>query len=182
MINFLTLKNQKNLIKDVILYPLKVNRDKRGILVETLKTSWNEVFSKERPFAQNYFSITQKDVARDEDLWHFHPTKQEDRFVVVFGDIIVALYDWRKRSKTYGVLNLFKMGESNGDFNQYLLLIPKNVLHGFCVVSKKPAIILNCPTTLYDKKEEGRVPYTEIKAKLSDGRIFNWDLVRKEFK
>lgn len=34
---FITLSKQENLIADIILYPLKVNRDKRGILVEILK-------------------------------------------------------------------------------------------------------------------------------------------------
>lgn len=182
MINFLNLNNQKYLINEVILFPLTVHRDQRGILVETLTINWQAVYSQSRPFIQNYFSVTQSGVARDEDLWHVHPTKQEDRFVVIAGDIIIAAYDWRKESQTFGVLNLFKMGEANGDNGQYLLLIPKNVLHGFCVVSKKPATLLNYPTALYDKKEEGRIPFEKVKAKLSDGRIFYWDLVRKEVK
>lgn len=180
--DLIDLNNKKNLIQDVILYPLKVNRDSRGILVETLKTTWSEVFSKDRPFTQNYFSITESGSARDENLWHYHPTKQEDRFVVVRGDIVVAMYDWRNESQSYGRLNLFKMGESNGDEGQYLLLVPKNVLHGFLVISEKPAILLNFPTTLYDKNEEGRVTHEEINVRLPDGRVFSWDLVRKEFK
>lgn len=178
---FLDLTNQQGKIDGVILFPLKVNRDKRGILVETLKTNWPEIFSKDRPFSQTYFSITESGAARDENLWHCHPTKQEDRFVAISGDIIVALYDWRRESQTFGVLNLFKMGEANGDNGQYLLLIPKNVLHGFCVISKKSATLLNYPTTLYDKSEEGRIPHNQVKIKLPDGQDFSWQLIRKEF-
>ena len=104
------------IIKDVVIKPLKVNRDKRGILVETLSNKWQDVFGSQKlPFSQTYFSITKSGVARDKDRWHYHPTKQIDRFVVVKGDIVIALYDWRKGSKTKDLLNLFKMGESNGD-------------------------------------------------------------------
>ena len=179
--NFISLKNQRDLIGDIVIYPLKVNRDGRGILVETLKTSWPEVFSGSRPFAQNYYSITNAGVARDEETWHYHPD-QEDRFIVVKGDIVVAIYDWRKDSSTNGKLNLFKMGEKEGDDGQYLLLIPSNTLHGFCVVSKEPAILLNFPTLLYNPEEEGRISHQEAGVKLPDGGPFSWGLVRKEFR
>src|SRR3990172_1364160 len=180
MIETRDLKNQNNLIADVVLYPLKVNRDASGILVETLKTDWPEVFGKDRPFAQSYYSLTPSGMARDEDTWHQHPN-QEDRFVLIQGDIVVAIYDWRKESPTFGKLNLFKMGETEGDVGQYLLLIPKNTLHGFCVVSQKSALLLNFPTLLYNPAEEGRISYKEVEAKLSDGTDFNWDLVKREF-
>lgn len=164
------------LIKDVVIKPLKVNRDKRGVLVETLKKEWQDVYSeKEFPFTQNYYSITYPGVARDENEWHYHPTKQIDRFVVMKGDIVVALYDWRKESPTYQYMNWFKMGESNKDDGQYLLLIPKNTLHGFLVTSKKEAVLMNFPTQLYDPKEEGRVAFKDVK--LKDGSYFSWDLV-----
>lgn len=177
---FLNLKKQKDIIADVVLYPLKVNRDSRGILVETLKTNWPEVFGQARSFAQSYYSITPPGVTRDEDAWHYHP-HQEDRFIVVQGDIVVAIYDWRKESSTYGRLNLFGMGESEGDDGQYLLLIPKDTLHGFCVISPKSAVLLNFPTFLYNPEEEGRVSHLEVGVKFSDGNPFSWDLVRKEF-
>lgn len=163
-------------IKDVIVYPLKVNQDERGVLVESLKINWKEVFdSKLRPFTQCYYSITNPGLARDTNRWHYHPTNQEDRFVVISGDIIVALYDWRQNSKTYQSLNLFQMGESQGDKGQYLLLIPVNVLHCFKNIGQKEAIILNFPTKLYDPQEEGRIPFKEVK--FPDGTVFDWSLI-----
>jgi len=180
MMKLMDLKNKEGLINEVVLFPLKVYRDKRGFLVEALKTEWTEVYGENRPFAQNYFSKTEIGVARDEDTWHVHKTKQEDRFVVVEGDIVVALFDGRKESSTYRSLNLIGMGEANGDNGQFLLLIPKNVLHCFCVISAKPAILLNYPTTLYDPDEEGRIPFAEAGAKLADGREFSWKIVREE--
>lgn len=167
------------LIKGVVVHPLKVNRDPRGILVETLKKDWSDVYGKELPFSQNYFSITESNTARDENQWHLHATKQIDRFIVVQGQILVALYDWRKDSSTANLLNLFLMGEGEEDNGYYNLLVPKNVLHCFLVVSQKPAIILNFPTCLYDKNEEGRIDFTKVK--FANGEFFSWNMIRKEF-
>ncbi|MCL5411586.1 MAG: dTDP-4-dehydrorhamnose 3,5-epimerase family protein [Patescibacteria group bacterium] len=179
--DFVTLENQNNLIKNVILKPLKVNRDPRGFLVETLKTDWTDVFGKELSFAQNYYSITESGVARDEDRFHVHPT-QMDRFVFPRGDAVVVLFDPREDSPTRGILNLVKMGESNGDEGQFLLLIPNKVMHGFCNVGETQAMILNYPSKLYDSTEEGRMPFAESGAFFSDGTPFSWDVVRQVFR
>lgn len=52
--NFITLDNFKTskIIKDVILYPLKVNKDEDsgGILVETLRKDWPEIYGGSRDF------------------------------------------------------------------------------------------------------------------------------------
>ena len=179
MVDFFTLEKFKSypLIKDVIVRPLKVNRDKRGILVETIKKTWTDIYGVNKPFSQNYFSITEPNVARDEHQWHIHPKKQIDRFVVVKGNLVLAMADARKDSPTFRELNLFKMGDSNKDNGRYLLLVPKSVLHCFLTIGKKEVIILNFPTQLYDPKEEGRLSFNKFK--LKDGSYFSWDLVRE---
>jgi dTDP-4-dehydrorhamnose 3,5-epimerase len=181
--NIFTLDKLGNfpLIKDVVVKPLKVNRDSRGVLVETLKKDWQDVYSENNlNFCQNYYSITEPGVARDENQWHYHPTKQIDRFVVMQGDLMVVLYDWRKKSETHKYMNWFQMGESNGDNGQYLLLIPKNVLHCFIVTSKKPALLMNFPSQLYDPDEEGRVAFKDVKICGKD-ETFDWTLIRNNF-
>lgn len=177
---FITLanKNDAKLIKDVLLHPLRINADETGLLVETLRTDWKGIYGKGREFAMQYYSITAPGVARDENVWHYHPKKQEDRFLLAQGSIVVAVADNRKNSQTYRLFNLFYM---QADKDPYILLIPKKTLHGFMVVSSDRAILLNFPTELYDPKEEGRVPYKEAQIKLSDGSLFSWDRVRKEF-
>jgi len=135
------------------MYPLKVNRDESGILIETLRKDWPGIYGGDREFAMQYMSVTEPRVARDESVWHYHPTSQEDRFLVAYGEIITAVAD----------------------------NIPKRTLHGFMVVSKTPAVLLNFPTALYSPQEEGRVPYSVAKVKSLDGELFNWDKVRKEF-
>lgn len=177
---FITLENKDSvkLISDVVIHPYKVNKDDSGILVETFRKDWEDVCGVGREFFMQYYSETAGGVARDEDVWHYHPTTQDDRFSVVKGEIVVAVTDNREDSVTKGLLNLFYI---NARENPYMVLIPKKTLHGFMVVSKEPAILINFPTGLYNHEEEGRVPYAEAQVKLSDGTIFNWDLVRKEF-
>ena len=176
---FITLANKDsvNLVKNVLMYPLKVNRDESGILVETLRTDWEEIYGKGREFVMQYFSVTNSGVARDEAVWHFHP-QQEDRFVVAQGEIIVAVADNRQGSETFGLLNLFHM---KATADPYILLIPKGTLHGFLVVSKKPAVLLNFPTVIYNPKEEARMSFGEAQAKLENGSLFSWNQVREFF-
>ncbi|MCL4382315.1 MAG: dTDP-4-dehydrorhamnose 3,5-epimerase family protein [Patescibacteria group bacterium] len=180
-INFLSVNNQDGLIEGIKLFKLKVNRDSRGILMETFKTSWPEVFGPDLPFGQSYCSVTNPGFARDEDRWHYHPTKQTDRFVVVKGSAVFAIYDSRKDSKTRGHLNLFLMGDINGDKGHYLLVIPRNVLHGFCVVSREPCYLISYISTLYDPNEEGRISFTESGVVFPDGTPFSWKPVREQF-
>ena len=176
---FITLKNRNNykIIEDVILYPLKINKDASGILVETLRSDWKGIYGKGREFAMQYYSITPSGIARDEKVWHYHPAIQEDRFLVAQGEVVVAVADNRDHSQTKGLLNLFYM---SSDTDPYILLVPKKTLHGFLVVSKDSAMLLNFPTAIYNPKEEIRVSHEEASVKLADGSLFSWDRIRKE--
>lgn len=177
---FITLANKDNvkLINDVVIHPYKVNKDESGVLVETLRKDWTDVFGIGREFFMQYYSETPGGIARDEDVWHYHPTVQDDRFSVVKGEIVVAVADNREDSETNGLLNLFYI---NAKENSYMILIPRKTLHGFMVVSKESAILINFPTGFYNPEEEGRIPYSQANVKMSDGTLFSWDLVRKEF-
>ena len=171
-------KNKVKLIKDVVMHPYKVNEDSSGILIETMRRDWDDVYGQGREFFMQYYSETPSGMIRDEGVWHYHPTTQDDRFSVVKGEIVVAISDNRKDSETKGLLNLFYI---NARKNPYMVLIPRKTLHGFMVVSKEPAILINFPTGLYNPKEEGRITYQDVQVKTSDGTVFSWDLVRKEF-
>lgn len=171
-------KNSIKIIKDVVLHAFKVNEDASGILVETLRKDWTDVYNEGREFSMQYYSETPSNVARDENAWHYHPAIQDDRFSVVKGEIVVSIADNREDSQTKGLLNLFYI---NARKNPYMVLIPRKTLHGFLVVSKEPAILINFPTGLYNPEEEGRIPYEQAKVLTFDGTPFSWDLVRKEF-
>jgi len=179
MYQIYTLKNKADypLIHDVVIHPFTVNRDPRGTLTEALKTTWEDVYHpQDRPFTQMYFSETGPGVARDIDQWHVHPGGQEDRFFVISGTIVSAVYDNRDSSPTKGKLNLFLMGQSQDDSGQYMLVIPKHTHHGYVVVSETKAILANFPTRLYDPKEEGRASFDKVK--LPDGSKFDWQKVK----
>lgn len=183
MYKIFTLKNKKDypLIHDVVVRPFKVNQDPRGTLTEALKTSWSDVYDdKDRPFTQMYFSQTHPGVARDKDQWHVHPGGQEDRFFVIQGTIVAVVLDAREDSDTKDTLNLFLMGDYEEEAGQYLLVIPKQTLHGYIVVSDRPAILGNFPTRIYDPDEEGRVSFVD--AKLPDGSLFSWEKVKEAAK
>lgn len=178
--DFITLKNKdKNkLINDVLMHPLKINHDASGLLVETLRTDWKEIYGHGREFTMQYYSLTASGIARDENTWHYHQM-QEDRFLVVQGAIVTAVVDNRKESSTNGLLNVFYMDAYT---DPYILLIPKNTLHGFLVVSKTPAILLNFPTKIYNSQDEKRMNHSEAKIKFPNDTLFSWELVRNEFK
>ncbi len=157
--SYITASNPSNLIEEVIVRKLVIHKDDSGILVETLRTDWGEVYA-DNPFAMQYMSVTPSGLIRDEDKWHVHK-KQIDRFVCVSGKIVTALFDPREGSKTKGILNLFLMGPEKEE-EMYMLLIPKDVFHGFAVVSKEQASLLNFPTQLYTGDDEGRVENKEL--------------------
>lgn len=177
--DFITLesRHKNKLIENALIYPLKINKDASGVLVETLRSDWKEIYGSGREFAMQYYSITPPGLARDESVWHYHPT-QEDRFIVVQGAIVVAIADNREESSTNGLLNLFYM---QADRDPYILLVPKKTLHGFMVVSKEKAILLNYPTGLYNIAEEGRIPFEDQEVALPEGELFTWERVRREF-
>lgn len=165
---YLTLSNQNDLIDGVILRQLVLHKDPTGILVETLRTDWLDVLNKDLPFAMQYLSQTPPGMARDENKWHVHKN-QEDRFVCVSGRIVTALYD-KRDTKTKDQLNLFVIGPQIEE-EMYLVVIPKDVYHGFMVISQSPGILLNFPTQLYNPQDEGRVENTQ----------FKWQSVREDF-
>jgi len=128
------------MIKDVHVKQLKVIPDERGRLMEMLRAD-DEFYKK---FGQVYMTTAYPGVVK---AWHYHK-KQWDHFVCVRGMMKVVLYDSREDSSTKGEVNEFFLGEHR----QILVQIPPLVFHGFKCVSDHEAIIINCPTEMYDYK------------------------------
>ncbi len=168
-----TYKNLNNLgeiIDGVVIRKLKVFKDATGILFETLRIDWDDVYKNiNAPFAMQYISQTPPGVARDEDEWHVHQ-KQKDRFICTSGKIITAIFDPREDSSTKGQLNLFAMSPDKEE-EMYMVVIPEKTYHGFMVVSETTGMLLNFPTRLYNGEDEGRVKHAGE---------FNWQDVRDD--
>lgn len=144
------------MIEGVRVKPLRVIPDERGRLMEILRSD-DQLFQK---FGQLYMTTAYPGVVKG---WHYHH-KQTDNFAVVKGMIKLVLYDRREGSATHGEVNEFFIG----DRNPQLVQIPALVLHGFKGVGTEEAIVINCPTELYNYKEpdefrvdpfSGEVPY-----------------------
>jgi len=129
------------MIEGVKIKDLKVNYDDRGHLMEILRRD-DKIFKK---FGQVYITTAKPDVTK---AWHYHKL-QDDYFCCVFGKMRLALYDARKKSKTYGQLMDFELGLNNPK----LVKIPKGVYHGFKCISAVSAIVVNVPTLPYNRKK-----------------------------
>ncbi len=179
----ITLQNyqQEKLVHDVVIRPLKVFSDPRGSLAELLKTTWDDVYHpKKLPFSQTYVSWTTFNVARDENLFHYHPNGQQDRFIILKGRAVVLVYDDRSDSPTKGVLNLFLMDGLEKADNCYMVVVPPHTLHGFLAADEKGTFLINFPTHLYDPQNEWRIKFEE--RPLPTGEVFSWNLARRLLK
>lgn len=139
---------KKPMIDGARVKPLKIMADERGRLMEMLRAD-DELF---RGFGQVYMTTAYPGVVK---AWHYHK-KQWDHFVCVRGMMKVVLFDSREGSPTQGVVNEFFLG----DHSPQLLQIPPMVYHGFKCVSEHEAIVINCPTEVYNYAEpdEFRIP------------------------
>jgi len=106
-----------------------------------------------KKFGQVYITVGYPNVIK---AWHYHKI-QTDNFICIKGNAKVVLCDNRKDSSTYKKINEFFIGEKN----PVLLTIPNHVWHGFKAIGGKKAVILNCPTELYnyDNPDEYRLQF-----------------------
>jgi len=164
--------------------PRTFHQDPRGFLVETLRSDDAAVDGAR--FRMTYSSLTLPGQFRDADRWHVHKV-QTDRFVVILGEMILALYDQRPGSSTHGHLDVIRMtGASRDavasphprDFASYLVPIPPGVLHCIGNLGTEPFLLQNFPTELYNASDEGRVPFASLPIP-SLGQPFAWSLVER---
>ena len=144
-------KIKSKLISGVVVKKLKVVRDDRGRLMEILRCD-DSIFKK---FGQCYITTAYPGVIK---AWHYHKL-QDDHFTCVKGTIRLALYDSRKQSPTYGLLNEFILNLDN----PLLVKIPRGVYHGFKAEGSEEAMVINIPTKAYNpsQPDELRISYDD---------------------
>jgi dTDP-4-dehydrorhamnose 3,5-epimerase len=131
---------------------LKVIPDERGRLMEILRRD-DDLFEK---FGQVYVTTTYPGVVK---AWHLH-TGQTDNIACVQGMIKLAVHDPREDSPTQGEVQQFYLGVHN----PILVQIPPNLYHGWMCISPEEALIVNCPSEVYnyDRPDEERLdPHTD---------------------
>ena len=165
--------------------PRNIHFDPRGFLLETLRSDDTAVRGNE--FAMSYTSVTVAGEFRDRDRWHVHRV-QSDRFVVVLGEMILALYDARPDSPTRGRLEVIRMEgaehdrpsrETKEEAVTFLVPIPPGVYHCIGNLSSRPFVLVNYPTELYNAQDEGRVPFRDLPLVGLEGP-FDWSRVARE--
>ncbi len=135
------------MIEGVRVRELTVHPDARGRLMELMRPDWEE-FEK---FGQVYMTTCYPGVVK---AWHYHKL-QRDNFTCVKGMIRLALYDGREASPTRGKVEEYYLG----DHSPLMVSIPPEVAHGFQCVSDTEAVVINCPTEIYnyDNPDEHRL-------------------------
>lgn len=126
------------MIEGVSIKKLNIIPDERGRLMEIFRSDDKDFIK----FGQLYLTTVYPGVVK---AWHYHKI-QTDFFTVIKGMMKIVLYDDRDNSSTKGIINEFFLG----DFNFALLKIPPFVFHGFKCISEQEAIVINCPTDLYN--------------------------------
>ncbi len=164
--------------------PRTFHYDPRGFLLETLRKDDASVRGSE--FAMSYTSATVANEFRDVDRWHAHKI-QTDRFVVLMGEMTLALYDARPASPTHGRLEVVRMvgapfdgqyGTTKRDVPSSLVPIPPGIYHCVGNLSDRPFVLTNFPTELYNPGDEGRIPFRDVPIESLRGP-FAWDRVAR---
>ena len=76
-----------------------------------------------------------------------------DNFVCVAGMVKLVMFDSREDSPTRNEINEFFIG----DRNPLLVQVPAGVHHGWKCISPETAVVINCPTELYDYEKPDEV-------------------------
>jgi dTDP-4-dehydrorhamnose 3,5-epimerase len=149
-----------NLIEGLIVKKLNPVLDERGYVQECFRSDW-PMFQK---FGQAYITTAFPNVVK---AWHYHKI-QTDNLICILGNMKLVLCDDREESSTYKKINEIFFGEKN----PLLVSIPNHIWHGFKAIGGKMAIVLNCPTELYNYSEpdEYRLPFD------TDQIDYNWEI------
>ena len=126
------------MIQGVVVKPLVVHPDDRGIFMEVLRA--DDPFY--RAFGQTSFTVTYPGVIK---AFHWH-TRQDDLWFVAFGMAQCVLHDLRPDSPSCGRTQVLYLG----DQNRQLLAIPAGVAHGYRVLGSQPVGLFYHTTEPYD--------------------------------
>ncbi len=85
---------------------------------------------------------------------HYH-YEQTDLWIPLSGMLQVFLYDFRRRSRTFGWINTLHIGR----FRPWRILIPPGVGHGYKTLGTEPAQLLYLTDRFYNPADEGRLAY-----------------------
>ncbi|MHB0995546.1 MAG: dTDP-4-dehydrorhamnose 3,5-epimerase [Elusimicrobiales bacterium] len=127
-----------------------VRKDARGRFVKVLHAPEFKKLGLETRFTEQYYSVSEKGVLRG---LHFQepPAAVTKLVFCVEGEVLDAVLDLRRKSKTYGKAITVKLGAEKGN----MLYIPKGCAHGFYTVSKKAVMFYETSEVYSPQHDKG---------------------------
>lgn len=151
----ITIPDSPDLIADVQIEPLQVHPDDRGFFTELARLGSDGIASQMIPDGPKKIQISATlTYPGTIKAIHFH-YYQTDLWVPIAGMLQVFLCDFRRSSRTFGVINTLYVGQ----LRPWKILIPPGVGHGYKVLGTQPAQLVYFTDRFYNPKDEGRLRY-----------------------
>ena len=143
-----------DLIEGVQIAPLQVYPDDRGFFTELARLGKGlaaEMLPDDVRKIQISLTLTYPGTIK---AIHYH-AEQTDLWAPISGMVQVFLYDLRRRSATFGVINTIFTGR----FQPWEILIPPGVGHGYKALGVEPIQLVYFTDRHYNPNDELRLPY-----------------------
>jgi dTDP-4-dehydrorhamnose 3,5-epimerase len=145
-----------DLIDGVKIEPLQVYPDDRGFFMELARLGKGlaaQMVPEGDRQIQVSFTLTYPGTIK---AIHYH-SQQTDLWAPVSGMVQVFLYDLRRHSKTFGLINTIYVGR----FRPWEILIPPGVGHGYKALGVEPIQLLYFTDRHYNPADELRIAYND---------------------
>tara|TARA_Y100000389_G_scaffold126223_1_gene123602 strand:- start:14889 stop:15329 length:441 start_codon:yes stop_codon:yes gene_type:complete len=139
------------MIRDVKVFNIKNNVDKRGFFREVFRT---DKINTKIQIKQISHSFIKKSVIK---AWHIHKEQYQWNYLLK-GRIKVTLVDLRKRSKTFKNVQTLELVGNN---DKIAYFFPPGIAHGYITKSAENHMIYGT-SGYYDTKEEYKVRPTKV--------------------
>jgi dTDP-4-dehydrorhamnose 3,5-epimerase len=145
-----------DLIEGVTIEPLEIDPDDRGFFMELARLGKGlatQMVPEGDRQIQVSFALSYPGTIK---AIHYH-SQQTDLWAPVSGMVQVFLYDLRRRSKTFGLINTIYTGR----FRPWEILIPPGVGHGYKALGVEPIELLYFTDRHYNPADELRIAYND---------------------
>jgi dTDP-4-dehydrorhamnose 3,5-epimerase len=145
-----------DLIDGIRIEPLQIYPDDRGFFTEIARLGRGlaaDMMPDGARKIQISFTLTYPNTIK---AIHYH-AEQTDLWAPVTGMVQVFLYDLRRHSKTFGLINTIYVGR----FRPWEILIPPGIGHGYKALGVEPIQLLYMTDRHYNPADELRLPYND---------------------
>lgn len=152
--NIVTKPDSAGLIDGVQIEPLQIYPDDRGFFTELARLGKGlaaGMVPDDIRKIQVSFTLTYPGTIK---AIHYH-SEQTDLWAPVSGMVQVFLYDLRRDSETFGLINTLYLGR----FRPWEVLVPPGVGHGYKALGVEPIQLLYLTDRHYNPADELRIPY-----------------------